>query len=168
MASTATKVVLGIGCGLLLVLGGGLATCAGCVALFRHSAQNAPSSASTPNDSSGSIQEKVEGPGVSFDDRFESWHLCKEQVLQRLRSPSTAEFIDDDSEHHHVFLEIIKGKTSPGVFLVTGEVDSQNGFGARLRSQFECSIWRVGLHGEVRYTLAPNRRHRPAVRIFTR
>jgi hypothetical protein len=47
MASTTAKVVLGIGCGLLLLIGAGLATCAGCVAMMDHSVQESSTSSSS-------------------------------------------------------------------------------------------------------------------------
>lgn len=144
MASTAAKVFLGIGCGLLAVIGGGLATCAGCVALFRNAEQE--------------VREHPPAkPSISIEDQVNSWHLCKQYVLLRLRAPSTAEFIDDDGSGRHVFLDADPSKAekklatklaAKGVLvkylLVQGEVDSQNGFGARLRSKFECSIQRLG------------------------
>jgi hypothetical protein len=151
MASTAAKVALGFGCGLLAILGAGFVTCAGCVALFSHAAQEAR-------------EHPPAEPNVSIDDEVEAWHLCKQHVLQRLRAPSTAEFIDDDNSRRHVFLNADPSKAekklavklaAKGVpvkyLLVQGEVDSQNGFGARLRSQFECEIQRLGGSGTPTY-----------------
>jgi hypothetical protein len=46
MPSTTAKVVLGIGCGLLLLIGAGLATCAGCVAMIGHSIPESSTSSS--------------------------------------------------------------------------------------------------------------------------
>jgi hypothetical protein len=48
LASTGTKVVLGIGCGLLAVIGVSLATCVGCATMLHHSGQP-PSSESEPH-----------------------------------------------------------------------------------------------------------------------
>lgn len=144
MASTAAKVALGIGCGLLAVIGAGFVTCAGCVALLSTAEQKAR-------------EHPPAEPSVSFEDQVNAWPLCKQHVLQRLRAPSTAEFLDDDRPRHHVFLKANTSKAekklaaklaAKGIhvkyLLVQGEVDSQNGFGARLRAEFECSIQRLG------------------------
>lgn len=139
MASTATKIVLGIGCVMLLAIGGGLATCAGCVALFKQSA-----------DRSGSPS----APRANEADPYAMWGLCKENVKARLRAPSTAEFVDDSilDMQSHVFHDLRKHKTAND-YLVKGQVDSQNGFGARLRSVYECSItWTGGERYLVRFT----------------
>lgn len=50
---------------------------------------------------------------------------CQEVVKQNLKSPSTASFPDVPS---------VSGDT------ITGEVDSENGFGAQLRASFQCTI----------------------------
>jgi hypothetical protein len=141
MASTATKVVLGIGCGLLLLIGGGLATCAGCFALIGHSARQ-----------SASVASPEENP-------YTMWDLCKESVTKRLRAPSTAEFVGSAylDIQHHVFHDLGKHKTKND-FLVKGEVDSQNGFGAMLRSEFSCSITWLGYDQyRVNYTRVSDR-----------
>lgn len=54
-------------------------------------------------------------------------YACEQQVKENLKSPSTADFTGTDA-------------TGSGPFTVTGEVDSQNGFGAMVRSSFECSV----------------------------
>lgn len=58
--------------------------------------------------------------------------FAETQVKTRLKSPSTAEFnwnADDNIE-----------KVNDTTFLVTGYVDSQNSFGAALRSNYSCTI----------------------------
>ncbi len=60
--------------------------------------------------------------------------VCQEQVADRLRSPSTAKFVGTPLTQPHASLE--------KVVIVTGEVDSENGFGAQVRSVYECSILR--------------------------
>ena len=54
-------------------------------------------------------------------------YACETQVKENLKSPSTADFVGTNA-------------TGTGPFTVTGEVDSQNGFGAMVRSSFECSV----------------------------
>lgn len=260
MASTATKVVLGIGCVMLLAIGGGLATCAGCVAWFANTATHGNSSSSAPaplavpliapgtppEDASfklansknamafvvvdqalgknllalrarawnfcevrrpqsqclvlmwpkqslvpktarvsdrqaramvayyvrssdkmhdclqlvrnGSEEENAGecgSPAVGFEAEVNAWEACKQRVLAQLRAPSTAEFLDD-SGIHHVFREKMTGNPAQKAvslearwefgfthYIVQGEVDAQNAFGAKLRSPFECSVTRT-------------------------
>ena len=84
-------------------------------------------------------------PATGEANPYTMWRLCKESVTKRLRAPSTAEFVDDGylAMQSHVFRDIGKHKTQKD-FLVKGEVDSQNGFGARLRAEYSCSITWVG------------------------
>lgn len=56
--------------------------------------------------------------------------MCEEFVKERLKSPASAEFSDTRS--------ISTG--TPDEYEVTGSVDSENGFGAMLRSSYECTI----------------------------
>ncbi|PZF63343.1 hypothetical protein DEI81_08015 [Curtobacterium sp. MCBD17_013] len=60
------------------------------------------------------------------DNSFEAKSACENQVKDHLKSPSTAKFNDSVS--------------GVGPFTVTGTVDSENSFGAMLRSNFECSV----------------------------
>lgn len=66
---------------------------------------------------------------VLSDARWE----CREQVLRRLVSPSTADF----SGESRGFLRTAEGVDSSRV-IVHGSVDSQNRMGAMLRARFEC------------------------------
>lgn len=54
---------------------------------------------------------------------------CEDAVRERLKSPSTADFPDTNYRHE-----------PGGVFDVRGTVDSQNGFGATVRSIFGCTV----------------------------
>ena len=53
---------------------------------------------------------------------------CKDQVEARLKAPSTAKFSD------------VSVKGIGGEFTVTGSVDSENSFGAMIRSEFSCDV----------------------------
>ena len=57
--------------------------------------------------------------------------FCREQVRLRLKAPATAQFSAETATYS------VPGDTG-SVVLVTGQVDSQNGFGALLRSRYEC------------------------------
>lgn len=54
-------------------------------------------------------------------------YACEERVKNSLKSPSTADFSGVTT-------------TGSGPYSVTGDVDSQNGFGAMVRSSFSCSV----------------------------
>lgn len=54
--------------------------------------------------------------------------ICEDWVRDRLRAPGTARFNNGDETG------------SAGNYTITGTVDSENGFGALLRSSWECSI----------------------------
>ena len=56
---------------------------------------------------------------------------CRDAVLRRLRAPATAEF-PSPSEMERRFDE----------WIVHGEVDAQNGFGAMIRQRYECAVER--------------------------
>ena len=54
-------------------------------------------------------------------------YACEQYVTDNLKSPSTADFTGTTA-------------SGAGPFTVTGEVDSQNGFGATVRSSFSCTV----------------------------
>ena len=66
--------------------------------------------------------------------------LCRGSVLDRLKTPSVATFgahqVDYDSKTGNAF--------------ITGEVTSQNGFGAMLRGTYACRLAREGSEWRVR------------------
>ncbi len=59
--------------------------------------------------------------------------MCEEFVKDKLKAPSTAEFTDQDAT-----------STGQQRWDVTGAVDSQNGFGAMIRSTYRCDIRYLG------------------------
>ncbi len=61
---------------------------------------------------------------------------CQKAVLERLKAPATAVFSPDDEE---LFAE--PGfNAEDGRWMYFGNVDSENGFGALLRSEYACQI----------------------------
>lgn len=62
----------------------------------------------------------------SSNNKYEAIAQCESRVEKLLKSPSTAEF-DTDA-------------TGSTTWTVTGTVDSQNGFGATVRSSFQCTV----------------------------
>ena len=65
--------------------------------------------------------------------------MCRQFVEDRLKSPATADFTDET-------VTTLSGDR----FRVTGLVDSQNSFGALVRSNFSCAM---RYDGEERWTL---------------
>ena len=55
---------------------------------------------------------------------------CRGAVKDKLKAPATAKFSD----------ESVTGSDPDSVWFVSGAVDSQNSFGALIRSSFECSV----------------------------
>jgi hypothetical protein len=65
-------------------------------------------------------------------DKIEAWVACKSFVEKRLKAPSTADFESYSQE--------LVSEGGAGSFEVHGTVDAQNSFGAKLRSNFRCSL----------------------------
>lgn len=69
-------------------------------------------------------------------DRFNAQVDCQDFVKMRLRAPSTADFPS--------IRKIRITGPEDGSWQVLGYVDSQNGFGAMVRTQYLCKIHYVG------------------------
>lgn len=65
-----------------------------------------------------------------------AWVICQEFVERKLTSPSTADYPWDYRDK----VEVVGTNT----YLVTSYVDSQNGFGATVRSTFSCKVKQDG------------------------
>jgi hypothetical protein len=74
----------------------------------------------------GSLISNV--PKQTDSERVHATKHCEEAVSGRLKAPATAQFNSQESE------------SSPGVWTVVGTVDSENSFGALLRSEFQCTL----------------------------
>lgn len=64
-------------------------------------------------------------PGAAERD---ATRVCEDFVKERLKAPATADFSDLDVT------------SDAGEYTVTGDVDAQNSFGAKLRSHFTCVV----------------------------
>ena len=73
------------------------------------------------------------GPEKDAGDEWSAQAVCEEFVKDRLKSPSTADFSDENRE-----------QLTDTVFVVTGSVDSENGFGAMIRNDFTCRVRYAG------------------------
>lgn len=79
-----------------------------------------------------------EAAGTAYDSTAESLReatmkrKCKEQVLVYLKAPSSAEFVGEP--------EFRLDWKDPAVFHVTGAIDAQNSWGAKLRNKYFCDF----------------------------
>lgn len=60
---------------------------------------------------------------------FDAVQVCETWVSEKLKSPSSAEFSGTDS-----------APAGSDAWTVTGQVDSQNGFGAMIRTSWTCDV----------------------------
>jgi len=58
---------------------------------------------------------------------------CQAFVKERLKAPATAKFSNE-----------VRREMEGGFYIVTGSVDSQNSFGATLRSKYNCMVTKDG------------------------
>ena len=71
-------------------------------------------------------------PQPDVGSKYTALVLCQELVSDRLKSPSSAIFAKGS--------ESVMIESAPGVWTVSSWVDSQNGFGAMLRTSWTCKI----------------------------
>lgn len=81
---------------------------------------------------SGDSESKT--PAASTGDKYGAFVVCQDQVSALLKSPSSAEFasISDST---------VNG--GGGTWRIISYVDSQNGFGAMLRTEWSCDVEHV-------------------------
>lgn len=74
------------------------------------------------------IASAANGGSSSYDgnNKYEAISQCEARIEELLKAPSTAKFSSD--------------ATGGGTWIVTGTVDSENGFGAMLRANFQCTV----------------------------
>lgn len=74
------------------------------------------------------LSSLARGSNDEYDsnNKFEAIAQCEARIEKLLKAPSTAEF-DSDA-------------TGSGTWTVSGTVDSENSFGAMLRSNFQCTV----------------------------
>lgn len=65
-------------------------------------------------------------------DAFDAYTACTRFVDGRLKAPASA--------RHQEYRDVAISHPAGGGFRVRGHVDSQNGFGAMLRSRWECEV----------------------------
>jgi hypothetical protein len=82
-----------------------------------------------------SAESKRSVPG-SKDLRLEACYMAQQFVEQRLKAPSTAEFQN--------CYDVTVSFYEPDTYIVPSYVDSQNGFGAMLRSEYRATVQHLG------------------------
>lgn len=80
------------------------------------------------------VGSKTPAPHTADTPSQAKW-ACREAIRAALAAPSTAKF-----PNHNEF----SFRPNAGGYDVTGHVDAQNSFGAMLRSQFTCSLEKIG------------------------
>lgn len=65
--------------------------------------------------------------------------VCEAQVKARLKAPATANFVREGREYGPAASDA-SGKT----WIVRGNVDAQNGFGALIRNRYQCTLRHTG------------------------
>ncbi len=95
-----------------------------------------------PGDQKPATQSSHQTSGDGVTDKLAAYDMMEKFVIKRLKSPSTAKFpsVWDDRDKHVRFV-------SDHTYIITSWVDSQNGFGAMIRTQFTGKI-REGDNGE--------------------
>jgi hypothetical protein len=80
------------------------------------------------------------GGSSSVDEqRYEAFQACQHFVNERLKAPSTAKYRDWFGDQKPAATG-----SGDGPFTIVSTVDSQNSFGAELRSSFTCTVTRSG------------------------
>lgn len=83
------------------------------------------------------ISAPVETVTAAIRDEFTpAWETCKEYVLDRLVAPATAIW----PATYETANRLSPNGAIPARFEITGYLDSENSFGALIRSEFRCFI----------------------------
>lgn len=80
-----------------------------------------------------------EGPGPVVRDSTDVWVMAQMFVEDRLLAPSTASFGKLLKGEYQDPDDCVRAQ-GDGLYLVSGWVDSQNGFGAMIRQRFACEL----------------------------
>lgn len=75
-------------------------------------------------------------PKITQEKKLGAFDVCKEFVKDRLKSPSSAKFRNFFQNDGEVTVTSTDGRT----YTVVSSVDSENSFGASLRSDFTCTV----------------------------
>jgi|GEM_PF-2704638 len=85
----------------------------------------------TLQDASTSNSEPATATSLTDEQKIQAWDAAKSAVKQQLKSPSTAKF----PWYSPNFVNVMNGKV-----VVVAYVDAENGFGAKIRADFEVDL----------------------------
>lgn len=88
-------------------------------------------------------QKQAEAAAKTEDNKVTAWVMATEFIEARLKSPSTASYgglLSGDYQNPEEHVTVL----GENLYLVTGWVDSQNSFGATVRSKFKVKIQNMG------------------------
>jgi hypothetical protein len=105
-----------------LLVAGLTAVLVGCGSASKSESESAPQRPETSRASEAQAEQRIE----------RAYEFCIEKITEQLRAPATARFSERDDGR--------EGADGDRRFLFTGTVDSENGFGALLRSEWACDI----------------------------
>jgi hypothetical protein len=83
-----------------------------------------------------------DGSSSTEHSKFLAYNYAEDFIEQRLKSPSTAEFPGVSEKDRHIT------DLGGGEYQINSWVDSQNGFGAMIRTQWSCKI--IFIDGKVK------------------
>lgn len=72
------------------------------------------------------------GSSTSTDNSYEAIAQCEARIDNLLKAPATADYSSDASG------------SGAGPWTVTGTVDAENSFGAKIRSEYQCTVTMSG------------------------
>ena len=85
--------------------------------------------------------------GATDSDKAEAWAIVQNFIQLQLKSPSTASFGGVFSSEFQDYDKCVRS-VGGDQYVVTGWVDSQNGFGATVRTDFTVKLRYTGVEGE--------------------
>jgi hypothetical protein len=99
-----------------------------------------------PSEHAGYTASSTGAVAAAHDRLDGAYDFCIQQVTDRLKAPATARFSERDPDH--------EGQDG-SLYLFTGTVDSENGFGALIRSDWSCKIrWANGSYSAEAVTVS--------------
>lgn len=91
----------------------------------------------TPSTTEAAAERVTSPPTTKVEDRsYEAFEICKKFVKDRLKAPTTATF----RNYFEKDGEVLVTAAPDGSYVVASSVDSENSFGAKIRSRFVCQV----------------------------
>jgi len=121
------------GCLILLILFSGSFVCFIVMPDSSSDYSSSPSASQQNSDGRGSTEPPL-NDWSNRDAKVEAYLICEDAIKTQLRAPSTAEF---QSIFAGRFDNVVQANQR---YYFESYVDAQNGFGAMIRTNFECSV----------------------------